>query len=233
MSIEWGRLMKTVLFDMDGVLLDSEKIYYDSLNHYLKSLGCIQENLSLEEFSLYTGTKSDVISANLKEKYHIEGTIDEITEGQDAYYALELDKLKKLVPMEGLVDFLEYLKQNNYKVGLASSSGLAWVSQVLNELSIEDYFDVIIHGGLVKNSKPAPDSYLLAAEKLNSQPSDCVVIEDSWNGIQAGKNADMYVIGFKGSVIEHATDNADEQCYSFKEVFNNFKNGKYESTKIE
>ena len=170
-----------------------------------------------------------MISANLKEKYHIEGTIEEITEGQDAFYALELDKIKKLVPMDGLIDFLEYLKQNQYKIGLASSSGLAWVSQVLNELMIYDYFDVIIHGGLVMNSKPAPDSYLIAAEKLHSQPSDCIVIEDSWNGIQAGKNANMYVIGFKGSVIAHATHNADEECYSFKEVLDNFKNGKYET----
>lgn len=219
--------MKTVLFDMDGVLLDSEKIYYDSLNNYLKSLGCIQDNISLEEFSLYTGTKPDVISGKLKETYHIEGTIQDITDGQDAYYALELDKIKKLTPMEGLIDFLQYLKKNDYKVGLASSSGLAWVSQVLKELEVFDYFDVIVYGELVKNSKPAPDSYLIAAEKLNSEPSDCVVIEDSWNGIQAGKNANMYVIGFKGSVIAHATDNADEQCYSFYEVLDNFRNNKY------
>lgn len=208
---------KAFIFDMDGVLLDSELIYYNSLNSYIKDLG-VRDNLSYDDFSTYTGMKLDEISRNLKKRYKINKDILEISNEQNYYYDIELGKIEKLESMLGLKEFLDYLRIKGYKIALASSSDKAWVDRVLDELEVRKYFDVIVDGLQVANSKPKPDIFLFAANQLNVDAEQCYIIEDSVNGIQAGKNAGMFVFGYKGSQIIQNTSFADAEVNSFEEI---------------
>ena len=209
--------MKAFLFDMDGVLLDSEKIFVRSLKRYLEDQG-ISEGISQDRLSKLTGMKTDAISKQLMEEYGLHKELGELSQDQDVYFEKELEKIGALEPMEGLEEFLKSLKEKNFLLALASSSDKGWVHRVLTELRVEYWFDQIVTGDQVSVSKPEPDIFLLAAKKLGVKPEDCVVIEDSVNGIKAGKRAGMYVVGYKGSEIFQDTKEADEEIASFSQL---------------
>lgn len=208
-------MIKAFLFDMDGVLLDSEDIYLRSLVKCLASIGICEDKHHLSDL---TGMKSELITKTLMKRYDISDmSAEELMHLQDVYFDREVEK-SELVSMEGLVDFLDALKAGNMKIALASSSDQAWISQVIDTLQIRSYFDVIISAEQITHSKPDPESFLTAASRLGVTPSQCVVIEDSQNGIMAGKQAGMLVIGFKGSVVWQNTSCADMEVHSFREI---------------
>ena len=95
---------------------------------------------------------------------------------------------------EGLDEILKYLKEKGYKIAVASSSRRQSVIHHLKDANIEDYFDAIISGDMIKRSKPKPDIYLEAAKVLNVRPKDCYALEDSPNGIKSAKNANMTTV---------------------------------------
>lgn len=206
--------MKTVIFDMDGVLLDSELIYLNALKKYLATLNV---EASIEELSVVVGMKIEAITQYLKEKYVLTATMEELIKGQDVYFAEE-ERQTELKPMDGLLEYLKFLKDKRINIALASSSDLNWINRVLDALDIRKYFDVICSGEEVKYSKPHPEIFLLAAKRIESKPEECIVIEDSVNGIKAGKEAGMFVIGYKGSKITQDTSNAHREIYSFHEL---------------
>ena len=209
--------MKTFLLDMDGVLLDSECIFVSSLQQYLKDQG-VEGDLSAEALSRFTGMKTDLISKCLQKEFHLPKTIAELSKDQDLYFDEEVKRRGRLKPMEGLEDFLQRLRAKRLKIALATSPDRVWVRYVLKQLEVTDYFDTVVTGEEAKASKPAPDIFLLAAKRTGSDPCDCVVIEDSINGIRAGKEAGMYVIGFKGSRIWQDTSSADQEVERFAEI---------------
>lgn len=208
-------MIKAVLFDMDGVLLDSEWIYLHSLKKLLKKMNI---DADINELAVVVGMKMEAISKYLIQHYPIPYSITELSNYQDQAFDEEVE-VSKLEPMAGLLDFLKLLKQNHIKIALASSSDNSWITHVLNTLEIVEYFDLIVSGEMVTHSKPHPEIFLKAAGLLNVTADECLVIEDSVNGICAGKSAGMKVIGFKGSQIIQDTSYADIEVYSFKELF--------------
>lgn len=207
-------MIKAILFDMDGVLLDSEWIYLHSLKKLLKKMDI---DADIHELAVVVGMKMEAISDYLIQHYPIPYTVKELSDYQDAAFDEEV-AISELKPMEGLIEFLKLLKENHMKVALASSSERTWITQVLDALDIDEYFDLIVSGEMVTHSKPHPEIFLKAAELLNVTIDECLVIEDSVNGICAGKAAGMKVIGYKGSKIIQDTSNADKEVYSFKEL---------------
>ena len=207
-------MIRAVLFDMDGVLLDSEWIYLHSLKKLLKKMNIDAE---IDELAVVVGMKMEAISDYLIHRYSIPLSNDELSACQDTAFDEEV-ACSKLEPMDGLLDFLKLLKQNHMKIALASSSEKPWITQVLNTLGINEYFDLIVSGEMVSHSKPHPEIFLKAAEILGMAVEECLVIEDSVNGINAGKAAKMKVIGFKGSKIIQNTSCADKEVYSYSEL---------------
>ena len=124
-----------------------------------------------------------------KERYHIPDTLEQM---KSDWEYLAYEKYKNEVPLKkGALAFLQYLKQNGIKTGIATSNSKALVKVVLEKHQIVSYFDSIHTACEVAKGKPAPDIYLLVAKELEVAPKDCLVYEDVPQGIMAGKNAGM------------------------------------------
>lgn len=185
--------MKAVIFDMDGVIIDSEPIHFEVDMQTMKNFGC---SISKEELNKYVGTTNEYMFTDIKNKYKLNKSAEEIIN-----YRCNLVKRKviesDLVPIEGIRDLLKNLKDKNIPAAIASSSPRDFIEVVVSKFGIEDYFSCILSGEEVKNGKPAPDIYIETAKKLGIAPKECIVIEDSKNGVIAAKEAGMKCIGFK------------------------------------
>ena len=200
---------------MDGVLLDSEIPAFDLLRNTLEKKGVA---VSLDNLLVwYTGLNSSDIYAEIIKKYGFNLTIDEFRSEHKQcsgnYY-----KDAELIPMQGMLEFLDRLQSGGIRMAVVSSTNSRNVLFALNRLSILQYFDAIVCGDMVEKTKPSPEGYLKAARYLQVEPGDCVIIEDSPIGIQAAKNAGIIVIGYKGSEHTQDTSLADAQVASYDEL---------------
>lgn len=185
-------MVKAVIFDMDGVIIDSEPIHFESDKMTMKYY---EKEISDEELNNYVGVSNPVMWAELQDKYKLIASVEEILEKQ-LCYKKKLIENKKLEPIGGIRKLLAELKSSGMRIGLASSSSREFIEFILNKLEVIEFFEVIISGEEVAKSKPAPDIFLKAAEALNVEPSNCLVIEDSGHGVKAAKLAKMRCIGF-------------------------------------
>ena len=131
------------------------------------------------------------------------------------------ESVKEFVqPIEGSVDFVRFLLKKGYKMAVGSSAPRVNVEYVLDWLEIRDCFnECVVAGDEVKQGKPAPDIFLTAAKKLNTTPENCIVIDDSRSGVNAGKNAGMTTIGFfSAGHSQDEYENADYVVRSFEEI---------------
>lgn len=209
-------MVKAVLFDCDGVLLDSEYMYLDSVSRYLDTLG---KKAGIEELAYLVGTDIYRITEQLRADYHLEAyETEELIRGQRALFYQDFYKEGNLSPMEGLVDFLNRIRDTGIPMAVASSSPQEYVDYVLEQLKIRGYFEFAIGRESVQQAKPAPDLYREAMRRLQILPQEAVVIEDSCNGVAAGLAAGAYVIAYKGSVVRQDTSGAHRTVFSFQEI---------------
>ena len=175
-------MIHAIIFDMDGVLIDSQPM------HYLgdqQTLAAHSVEVPVEEMTAYAGTTNQLRFELFKERYHLDADVADIVRESDA------------VPTEGSVALLESIKADGLKTAVASSSSYPFIYAVLEKLGILSYFDLIFSGEDVKNGKPAPDVFLETCEKLQETPETCVVIEDSANGVLAAVRAGMACLGYQ------------------------------------
>lgn len=185
-------MVKAVIFDMDGVLIDSQPIHYKADMTTLEKLGV---SISLKQLEQYAGTSNPNRFARFKKDFGIEQSVEEITIIQESII-FDLIAKNNLRPIKGVKQLLDDLKLHNLKLAVASSSSHKFIDAVLTKINVKDYFDIIVSGEDLKNSKPAPDIFLATANKLNIAPFDCIVIEDSENGVVAALAANMKCIGY-------------------------------------
>lgn len=185
--------MKAVIFDMDGVIIDSEPIHFEVDMQTMKDLGC---NISVEELEKYVGTTNKYMFADIKKNYNIRKSVEEIIN-----YRVEMAENKvmqsELEPIEGIRELLIDLKNKSIPAAIASSSPRDFIDIVVSKFKLQEYFKYITSGEEVENGKPAPDVYIETAKKLGIFPKECTVIEDSKNGVLAAKAAGMKCIGFQ------------------------------------
>ncbi|MEJ6950788.1 HAD family hydrolase [Natronospora cellulosivora (SeqCode)] len=183
--------LKAVIFDMDGVIIDSEPIHYQVNQLLYKELGI---KVSDEEYSTFIGVSNSDHWTILKKKYNLSDSIEELVMRQNEGNISHLqDSDEKAIP--GILELLKELEENNIKIALASSSGMKYIEAVLDKFGIDAYFSVKVSGEEMDKGKPNPDIFLEAAKRLELNPEDCLVIEDSENGVKAAKKAGMRCIG--------------------------------------
>lgn len=206
--------IKAIIFDCDGVLLDSELLFIENLIQYLKSKG---KNTSLDEVKKYIGIPLDEIIRMIINDYNLSDNFNEIEK-----YFNENDSVinhhEKLKPMNGVIDFIKEAYKKGLILAVGSSSPIDYVLTVLNQFEINKYFSLILTISEVPNGKPSPDIYNEIVKRLNLNKNEVIVIEDSTIGIKAAKSAGIFCIGFKGSLIIQDTSNADISVYSYKEL---------------
>ena len=181
-----------VIFDMDGTLLDTQKICcpaweYAGLLQGIPGVGGHIKNVC--------GMNSNGSDRYLKENFP---TLNIEKFKSDFHEYIEENLIVQF--KKGAEELIAFLKENNIKISLASGTSRPSVMHHLNEVDIPDIFDAIVCGTEVKNGKPAPDVFLKAAELMGIAPQDCFVFEDSENGIRAGFSAGMKCIGIKDIV---------------------------------
>ena len=181
-----------VIFDLDGVLVDSEPMYRDMNLRYLKSKG---GDISTLNYDLYVGIHAAEMWRDLKQRFALAPSVEELVfmEKDAKFNLLQNAELK---PVHGALDLLTRLSAHGMNLAVASSSMRANVDLILHRLEIHLYFDHVVCGDEIEHGKPAPDIFLKAAAQFNIPPESCCVIEDSSNGILAANRAGMTSLGY-------------------------------------
>ena len=181
---------KAFVFDMDGVIFDSERAVIDCWKVIAPQYGITD----IETHCVAaTGLNEQATRKIFKEQYGDELPYDEMRARRRALFMERFDQ--GLVPVkEGTVELLSYLKDNGFKIALASSTSEGTVRRELGIAGLIDYFDVIVGGDKVTRSKPDPEIFLMAMDQLGILPCESVVIEDSYNGVRAGNASGAYTI---------------------------------------
>lgn len=184
-------MIDSVIFDMDGLLIDSEHLWKRAEKIVFSSLGAVVT----EEEQEYTTT---LLPPDLIKHWHsrfpwqngksLEAIEDEVIDLVDHLILTEAD------PMQGVHEILELFHSKNFKIALATNSPLRLVPTVLNKLGIKEYFSAISSAEFEIKGKPDPAVYLSTAQKLKVPPTQCLVFEDSVIGVEAARNANMRVV---------------------------------------
>ncbi|MBK7710663.1 MAG: HAD family phosphatase [Bacteroidales bacterium] len=186
-------MIKAVIFDLDGVLIDSEPLHCMADNQLLKEFGT---EAPAKYFDRFTGWTDDAMWEAIKTDYHLTKSISEIKELQ-VPIKLKLLKDGDYKAISGVVELLERIKERHIPIAIASSSPKRFIEAVVDKIGVRQYFEIMVSGEDVVRSKPEPDIFLKAAGLLNVNPSGCLVVEDSKSGTLAAKKAGMTCIGYQ------------------------------------
>lgn len=195
---------KAVIFDLDGTLVDSMWMWKDIDIEFLSARGLeLPDNLQRDiEGMSFTET-----AYYFKEVFKLKETVEELKE---IWNRMAYDKYVSEVPLKpGAKEFLEFLKKEDFKLGIATSNSKQLVNAVINAHNLGHMFECIMTSCEVKKGKPAPDIYLEVARVLDVVPEECIVFEDIPMGILAGKNANMEVCAVYD---EFSKDLKKEKC---------------------
>lgn len=202
---------EAVIFDMDGVIIDTEKIWKQAEKEVFSALGVqvteenakLTESMTTSEVAQFWFSKFPWKAKSLRE-----------TEEMVIHRVTELIESEKCL-IDGVKSFLEDLKRKKYKIGLATNSPHVIIPTVLTRLQITHLFDVVSSAESEKKGKPDPAVYLSTAKKLRVAPKECLVIEDSYSGMLAAKNAGMEVAAFTNGNQELIFEIADYHICSY------------------
>lgn len=221
---EGGDVMRVdgVIFDMDGLILDTEKVSHKCFTDVTKKYGY---EMDKDFYCTLIGRNLKGIRELFEQKYGKDFPFDKIYEEKIDIMMDFIDKngveLKK-----GVLELLEYLAVKNYKIALATSTKRERATILLDKVGIREKFMASVCGDEVINSKPDPEIFLKAAEKLGVKPENCIVLEDSGAGIEAAYNAGMIPINVPDMKVpdEEMKERAFKICDSLLDVIELLEN---------
>lgn len=187
-------MIETVIFDMDGVIIDSEPIHKELQDQLFESY-----NITLKpgEYQSFIGRSSKNMWQELIERHSLPVTIDHILQQDRDLYHTRLKEEPGLAPITGIPELIDTLISKNVNLVLASSSSMQSIQLVLDLFELNDFFEHKVSGAELRYSKPHPEIFLVAAGLAGTENCHCMVIEDSNHGVTAAKQARMKCVGYQ------------------------------------
>jgi HAD superfamily hydrolase (TIGR01509 family) len=215
-------MIQTVIFDMDGVIVDTEPVHHYAFRQHFKQLNI---DVSPEMYASFTGNSTRNVFQKLKNHFQLAQDIEELIDTKRQLFNEAFDKKEDLFLLDGVENLIKELHQNGMQLVLASSSAKVTINRIFTRFNLHQYFTHIISGEDFENSKPDPAIFIHAAFLSQTPKENCIVIEDSTNGIKAAKAAGIYCIGYD-------SPNSKLQDYSLAdEVISNFSDLNFEKIK--
>ena len=207
-------MIKAVIFDMDGVIVNNHHYHYKAFQAFCKKYNFpLTENYYKENFN--GRVMAEIVEIIFNEKLSREDVLKYEEEKEKMYRELYAPDIK---PVDGLTDFLKELKDNGIPTAIATSAPTKNVEFTMKHTGVDKYIDVIVDSSGVTKGKPDPEIYLKAARLINMPPENCLVFEDAILGIKAGKGAGMKVIALATThAKEELKDHSQQIIPSFKD----------------
>lgn len=183
-------MIQAVIFDLDGLLIDSEMVFYRIYRGMLAEVG---HDFTLADYLAgFSGRPIRPIMADFIADFGLPGSVEEATARVEAE---ESEARRRGIPLKpGALPLLDHLRHSGRRIALGTSSTRERARMILDSHGILDRFDALVTAGDITRGKPAPDVFLAAAEKLGAEPGDCLVLEDSEMGIEAARAAGIPVV---------------------------------------
>ena len=208
--------LKAVLFDMDGVIVDTEPLHRKAYFKMFNDLGIVVDE---ELYTTFTGSSTQSVMSRLIERFKLEESWEDLAAIKRNYFKHYFDTDPDFDLIPGVKDLIVHYFENGIKLVLASSAHMNTINWVFEKFDLEQYFMAKISGADLKESKPHPEIFELAAEMSGESKQNCMVIEDSTNGIKAANAAEIFVAAFAS---EHSKlqdySTADILVYDFEDL---------------
>jgi beta-phosphoglucomutase len=209
-------MIKTVIFDMDGVIVDTEPVHYFAYMQHFKKLNI---DVPDEMYASFTGYSTKNTYQKLKEAFNLPEEVDGLVDYKRELFNDAFDEKEDLELLPGVKELIIDLFDNGMQLVVASSASNVTINRVFKRFGLHRYFTHIVSGEDFPQSKPHPAIFLKAAALSGTPAQECIVIEDSTNGIKAAKAAGIFCIGYKS---EHSmgqdTSLADKVIHHFNDV---------------
>jgi HAD superfamily hydrolase (TIGR01509 family) len=185
---------EAVVFDMDGVLADSEPVYYAAMKVVLEPMGHQVTEAHQRDMM---GHSIEDTWAYLQRTFGLEGPLDALVQAYDQELIRQLALINE--PLPGVRELATELRSRGVPIAVASSSLPSWIEALLTGIGLRDAFDALVSATMVEHPKPAPDIYVEAARRLGKSPERCIAIEDTPTGLASAKGAGMLTVQVRAS----------------------------------
>ncbi len=186
-------MIKTVIFDMDGVIVDTEPVHHFAYQQHFKELSI---TVSDEVYSTFTGNSTRNVFQKVKELYQLEHEVEDLILRKRYLFNDAFDSKPDLYLIDGVEDLIKDLFANGFQLIVASSASKSTINRVFTRFDLHQYFSHIVSGEDFPKSKPHPAIFEHAASLSIHPKENCIIIEDSTNGIIAAKGAGIFCIGY-------------------------------------
>lgn len=186
--------LKAVLFDMDGVIVDTEPLHRKA---YFATFDELEITVSEDLYTSFTGASTKRVCETLIQKYGLNHTHEAIAGIKRSYFKDYFDNDEEFDLIPGVRELIQHYHESGIKLILASSATMTTINMVFEKFGLEEYFSGKISGAALKESKPHPEVFLLAAQMAEEPAENCMVIEDSTNGILAANRAKIFCAAYR------------------------------------